>query len=258
MNFMEAFHLLKNSLELTGKVALITGGAQGIGLETARELGRLGSTVIIGARNLNKLEAAINSLRSEGILAESLHLDITLDKDRQAAHDYISQRHGKLDILINNAGVWKESQDASIAPNRTSTVPTDILHETFEANFFAPILLTQVLLPLIRKSPAGRIVNLASIVGSLTLHSDAASAIYDSKAFAYNASKTALNAFTVHLAHELLETPIKVNSAHPGWVRSEMGSSKATLNLTEGSITSVQLATLPADGPTGGFFFMNE
>jgi NAD(P)-dependent dehydrogenase (short-subunit alcohol dehydrogenase family) len=120
------------------------------------------------------------------------------------------------------------------------------------------VALTQTLLPLIRKSPAGRIVNLSSILGSLTLHADPKSPIYSMKGFAYDASKTALNAFSVHLAHELEDTAIKVNSAHPGWVKTDMGGSAAPMELAEGGKTSVQLATLPADGPTGGFFHLGD
>ena len=128
----------------------------------------------------------------------------------------------------------------------------------FDTNFFAPIALTNVLLPLLRKSTAGRIVNLSSILGSLTLHADPASPIYQAKSFAYDASKTALNAFTVHLAYELRDTPIKVNSAHPGWVKTDMGGDSAPMEIEDGSKTSVALATLPADGPTGGFFHLGQ
>jgi NAD(P)-dependent dehydrogenase (short-subunit alcohol dehydrogenase family) len=111
---------------------------------------------------------------------------------------------------------------------------------------------------LIRKSAAGRIVNLSSILASLTHHADPASPIYDTKALAYDASKTALNAFTVHLAHELKDTSIKVNSAHPGWVKTDMGGEYAPMEVSEGGKTSMMLATLPADGPTGGFFHLGE
>jgi NAD(P)-dependent dehydrogenase (short-subunit alcohol dehydrogenase family) len=142
--------------------------------------------------------------------------------------------------------------------NTTTTVTPDVLRQTFETNFFAVVALTRALLPLIRKSPAGRIVNLSSILGSLALHSDPSSPIYRMKSFAYDASKTALNAFTVHLADELRETPIKVNSAHPGWVKTDMGGSAAPMEVSEGSKTSVQLATLPDDGPTGGFFHLGK
>jgi NAD(P)-dependent dehydrogenase (short-subunit alcohol dehydrogenase family) len=118
--------------------------------------------------------------------------------------------------------------------------------------------LTTTLLPLIRKSPAGRIVNLSSVLGSLALHADPKSPIYDKKNFAYDASKTALNAYTVHLAQALRDTPIKVNSAHPGWVKTEMGGENAPMELSEGGKTSAQLATLGADGPSGGFFHMGQ
>jgi NAD(P)-dependent dehydrogenase (short-subunit alcohol dehydrogenase family) len=118
--------------------------------------------------------------------------------------------------------------------------------------------LTEKLLPLIRKSPAGRIVNLSSILGSLTLHADPNSPIYHAKSFAYDASKTALNAFTVHLAYDLRDTKIKVNSAHPGWVKTDMGGPEAPMELSEGAKTSPALATLPDDGPTGGYFHLGQ
>ena len=185
---------------------------------------------------------------------------MTNPRDHQAAYEYFHRKFGRLDILINNAGVMVEQSggDPISGGNRTSAISPQILRQTFDANFFAPIALTQTLLPLIRKSPAGRIVNLSSILASLTLQSDPASPIYNAKQFAYDASKTALNAFTVHLAHELRDTPIKVNSAHPGWVKTEMGGRNAPMDIADGSKTSVQLATLGADGPTGGFFHLGE
>ncbi|OPH50502.1 short-chain dehydrogenase [Paenibacillus ferrarius] len=246
-----------NSNNLDGKVAFITGGNRGIGLETARELGKLGAKVVIGARDLEKGEAAAATLRSEGIQAASLKFDINVAEDRQAAYDFFDQRHGKLDILINNAGVQKEIEHLS-PMNESSTVSPAILRETFDANFFNLIELTQLLLPLIRKAPAGRIVNLSSSLGSLTLHANPASPIYGVKLLAYNSSKTALNSFTIHLAHELIDTPIKVNSAHPGWVKTEIGGKYADMDVKESSRTSVKLATLPADGPTGKFYHADD
>jgi NAD(P)-dependent dehydrogenase (short-subunit alcohol dehydrogenase family) len=244
---------------LLGKTAFITGGARGLGLETARQLAQRGALVIIGARDAAKAESAAELLRSEGGKVKSIKLDVSAEEDRQAAYDYFVKHADKLDILINNAGVWLESESASVVPpNRTSETSADILRKTFETNFFSVVQLTQRFLPLIRNAPAGRIVNLSSMLGSLTLHSDPASRIYSRKAFAYDASKTALNAFTVHLAHELRETSVKVNSAHPGWVRSDMGGSEADLDLVTGSQTAVRLATLPSDGPTGGFFFFED
>jgi NAD(P)-dependent dehydrogenase (short-subunit alcohol dehydrogenase family) len=247
------------SRKFTGKVALITGGNRGIGLETAKELGRLGMTVVLAARDTTKGEAAAKKLREADITAESLKLDVTNPADYRAAYEYLDKKFGKLDVLVNNAGVMLESMERNEnAGQHTSKISPEVLRGTFDANFFAPIALTQALLPLIRKSDAGRIVNLSSILGSLTLHADPKSPIYDAKTFAYDASKTALNAFTVHLAHELKDTPIKVNSAHPGWVQTEMGGPNAPMPLSEGGRTSVQLATLPADGPSGGFFHLGE
>jgi NAD(P)-dependent dehydrogenase (short-subunit alcohol dehydrogenase family) len=113
-------------------------------------------------------------------------------------------------------------------------------------------------LPLILKSQSGRIVNMSSIEGSLTLHADPNSYIYDSKPFAYDASKAAVNSFTVHLAHELRNTSVKVNSAHPGWVKTELGGDGAMMDITDGAKTGVQLATLPDDGASSGFFHLGQ
>ena len=148
---------------------------------------------------------------------------------------------------------------ASKIPNSgTTAAPIQVLRDTFEANFFAQVAMTQTLLPLIRLSPAGRIVNLSSILGSLTLQSTPGSPIYDFKNFAYDASKTALNALTIHLAYELRETPIKVNSAHPGWVKTEMGGSEALMEITDGAKTSVELALLGHDGPNGRYIHLGQ
>jgi NAD(P)-dependent dehydrogenase (short-subunit alcohol dehydrogenase family) len=247
-------------MNTNNKVALITGANRGIGLETARQLGKQGITVIIGSRDAKQGEAAAAKLRSEGIAAESVRLDVGNEADRRAAYKYIEQNHGKLDILINNAGVHFETGPHSTGGEAipASKTPMDTWRKTFDTNFFAPIALTQTLLPLIRKAPAGRIVNLSSILGSLTLHSDPSSPIYDFKAPAYDVSKTALNGFTVHLAYELRETKIKVNSAHPGWVKTEMGGKEAPMEITDGAKTSVRLATLPDNGPTGGYFHLGD
>jgi NAD(P)-dependent dehydrogenase (short-subunit alcohol dehydrogenase family) len=243
------------------KVAFITGANKGIGLETARGLGKLGTAVVIGSRDEGRGRAAAEMLKAEGIeKVEAVRFDVTKPEAHQAVARHFEERYGKLDILVNNAGIWLEEVDLR-APggfNTTSTVTPEMLREVFETNFFAVVGLTQALLPLIRKAPAGRIVNLTSILGSLTLHSDPTSPIYSHKAFAYDASKTAINAFTVHLAHELRDTLIKVNSAHPGWVKTDMGSDAAPMELSEGGKTSIQLAALPTDGPTGGYFHLGE
>ncbi|MGD0796793.1 MAG: SDR family oxidoreductase [Acidobacteriaceae bacterium] len=236
------------------KVALITGANKGIGLETARQLGKLGVTVLVGSRDLGRGEEAAEALRGAGVDARAIKLDVGGEADRAAAAKQIEQEFGRLDILINNAGVMLEGLGA----NKTSTTSQRILHETFETNFFSVVALTQALLPLLRKSQAGRVVNLSSILGSNTLHATKGSPIYDAKTFAYDASKAALNSFTIHLAHELQGTKIKVNSAHPGWVKTDMGGKGAPMEIVDGAKTSVRLATLGADGPSGGYFHMGD
>jgi NAD(P)-dependent dehydrogenase (short-subunit alcohol dehydrogenase family) len=238
----------------TKKVALITGANKGIGLETARQLGKLGITVLVGARDAAKGEAAVQTLKKEGIDAHAVKIDVENPADYAVLAKKIENEFGKLDILINNAGVLLDDKKA---PQSTKTTP-DILRKTFDTNFFAVVALTQTLLPLLEKSPAGRIVNLSSILGSNTLHASSGSPIYEMKQLAYDSSKAALNAFTIHLAYDLKHTKIKVNSAHPGWVKTEMGGEGAMLEIEDGAKTSVDLATIGEDGPNGGFIHMGK
>ena len=201
--------------ETKKKVGLITGGNKGIGLETARQLGKLGITVLIGARDLAKGEAAVAELKKDGVDARAVKLDVDNAADYEAVKKLIEKDYGVLDILINNAGIMIDGRKG----NETTKTSQDILRKTFNTNFFAVVGLTQTLLPLLKKSLGGRIVNLSSILGSNTLHATPGSFIYDAKTFAYDASKSALNSFTIHLAHELKDTKIKVNSAHRGGLR---------------------------------------
>ena len=237
------------------KVAFITGANRGIGFETAKGLGALGITVIIGARDTAKGEAAAKQLQTLDYKAEAIYYDANQAKSADAVFEYLNKHYGRLDILVNNAGI---NQEQLMGSNNSSTVSAETLQQTFHSNLFAVIELTQKLLPLIKKTPAGRIVNLSSILASLTLHSMANSPIDPAKAFAYNPSKTALNVYTVHLAHELRETKIKVNSAHPGWVKTELGGDNAPMEVADSCKTSVQLATLDANGASGGFFHQGE
>jgi NAD(P)-dependent dehydrogenase (short-subunit alcohol dehydrogenase family) len=233
------------------KVALVTGANRGIGFETARQLGQKSVTVVVGARSKEAAEETANKLKAEGIDSYAVQLDVTKDADRKAAAEFISSKFGKLDILINNAGV-------GVFDNKTSEVSAEQLETTFNTNVFSVVALTRELLPLLKKSPAGRIVNLSSILGSLALHADPKSPIANSKSFAYDASKTALNAFTIHLAVELKETNIKVNSAHPGWVKTEMGGAAAPMEIPDGAKTSVELALLGPDGPNGRYIHLGK
>ncbi len=237
----------------TTKTALITGANKGIGFETARQLAQKGYHVLLAARDDKRGRDAAAKLAGEKLSVEFLKLDVTSDADRKAVAAHIDAHHGgKLDVLVNNAAIAIDGE------HKTTDVPLDILQKTFDANFFSMIALTQALLPSLRKSDAARIVNLSSGLGSLTLHSDPKSDFYNMKPLAYNASKTAVNAFTIHLAYELRDTPIKVNAADPGWVKTDMGSNEAPLEVDVGAKTSVRLATLPSDGPTGGFFHQGE
>jgi NAD(P)-dependent dehydrogenase (short-subunit alcohol dehydrogenase family) len=236
------------------KIALITGANKGLGLEMARQLGLEGAKVFVAARDPQKGEAAAAKLRSEGLDAQFVKLDVTDKADRASAAAFLQERFGKLDILINNAGISLDD----LGSGKASTTPEDVIHRTFETNFFAQVALTQALLPLLRKSEAGRIVNMSSILGSQTLHADPNSPIYNFKSLSYDASKAALNAFTIHLAHELKDTKIKVNSAHPGWVKTDMGTDAAPMEIPEGGKTGVALALLGQDGPTGGFFHLGQ
>ena len=237
------------------KVAFITGANRGIGFETSKKLAESGIKVILGSRDLNKGEEAVKKLSNFGIDADLVQYDAFDDNAPQKVYDYILEKYKKLDILINNAGVLLTG---NLFVTNSSTISDKDLKDTFQTNFFSVISLTQKLLPLIKKSNAGRIVNVSTILSSLTLHSAKDSPITPAKEIAYNASKTALNAFTIHLAIELKDTNIKVNSGHPGWVKTELGGPNAPIEVEESYKTSLRLATLDDEGPSGGLFHEND
>jgi NAD(P)-dependent dehydrogenase (short-subunit alcohol dehydrogenase family) len=205
----------------------------------------------VGSRDEARGEKAAAELQTSGVNAVFVHLNMTDPSTFQSVANLIEAEDGHLDVLVNNAGA---SFDRGIRP---SEVPIEKVRESFDINFFAQIQLTQLLLPLLLKAEAGRIVNVSSILGSLTLNSDPNSPIGDWRSLGYNASKAALNAFTTILAFDLRNTKIKVNSGHPGWVKTDLGGEGALLELEDGAKTNVWLATLPEDGPTGGFFHMH-
>ena len=188
---------------MSQKIAFITGGNRGLGFQTALDLKNTGAKIVIGSRDLAQGEEAVAKLRAAGVDADLLRFDITKAGDAQAAFDYFNSKYGRLDILVNNAGIAGGTFPGTGLESSAGEVPLELLHKVFETNFFAQVALTEALLPLLKKSEAGRIVNLSSILGSLTLQADPNSPIYHAKSFAYDASKTALNAFTVHLAYEL-------------------------------------------------------
>jgi len=239
------------------KVALITGASKGLGFETAYQLGVKGYAVIVAARTQQKSNETAEKLKSKGVHAVGMKLDVVNDNDVDNLSKSINEHFGKLDVLVNNAGVQLDFP-GFMPGNSTETVSMDILKQTFEINYFAPIALTQKLLPLLKKSTAGRIVNVSSIMGSLALHADSNSPIYGIKLLAYNSSKTALNQFTVHLAEAMKDSPIKVNSAHPGWVKTDLGGEYAPMSIEDGVKTIVDLSTLDENGPTGAFIHLGE
>jgi NAD(P)-dependent dehydrogenase (short-subunit alcohol dehydrogenase family) len=238
-----------------GLVALVTGANRGIGLETSRQLAAQGVTVIMAGRNQQSTEAAARALQSEGFKVVAATLDVVNPTHIESLRAKIEQDFGHLDILINNAGIITGE---SFMENSAQTITQAALRETFEVNLFAPIALTQAMLPLLKAAPAARIVNLTSVLGSLTLNSDPNSPIGGSKALAYNASKAAVNMFTINLAQSLKGTNIKVNAAHPGWVKTDMGSEAAPMEIVDGAKTSVALALLGPDGPTGQFIHLGD
>ncbi len=233
------------------RIALITGANKGIGFETAKQLGRQGITVVIGARDEAKGKPAADALKKEGIDARYVQIEVTDDASIARAAATVEKDFGRLDILVNNAGVLMYAEEGI-----ASTVSQSALRKTFDTNFFGLVAVTQAFLPLLKKSDGGRIVNLTSILGSIAEHADPNSSIYSAKFLGYDSSKAAVNMFTNHLAHELKGTNIKVNAAHPGWVKTDMGGAGAPLELVDGAKTSVMLATIPAEGPSGGYYHM--
>ncbi len=239
------------------KLALVTGGNRGIGFETVRQLAQQGVTVYLGARQLTSAQEAVGKLAAEGLKeVHPIQLDVTKSSDRTAVAQQIEKQFGRLDILINNAAAIP--REATLLDKLTIDTSEEELQETFQTNLFAVLHLTHDLLPLLRKSEGGRIVNLSSTLGSLTLHEQNVPEVAYTKRFAYNASKAALNMFTIHLAQELSDTKIKVNSIHPGWVKTELGTEYAPMEISDGAKTSVEAALLGDDGPTGKFFRQGE
>ena len=236
----------------TKKIALVTGATRGIGLETVRQLAQRNVHVLLAGRDRAKATEAALKLQQEGLPVEAIALDVNDANSIAVAAKDVEKKFGHLDILVNNAGILVDD-----VTKKSSEQTLDAWRKTFDTNVFAVVAVTQVFLPLLRKSEAGRIVNVSSILGSLTLHSDPTSGIYDFKVPAYDASKSAVNAWTVHLAHELRDTPIKVNAIHPGSVKTDMNS-HGDIEVTDGAKSSVELALIGADGPNGSFTHLGK
>ncbi len=238
-------------MSTASRIALITGANKGLGFETARQLGKQGITVLIGARDAARGTQAAATLAKEGIAAHAVTIDVVSQASVAAAAADVTKRFGALDILVNNAGVLDYTADTGV---ETTTVET--FRRVFETNLFGLVAVTQAFLPLLKKSAAGRIVNLTSILGSISEHSDPNSFIYAMRFPAYDASKAAVNMYTAELAQTFKGTALKINAAHPGWVKTDMGGEQAPMEIIDGVKTSVALATLPAEGPSGGYFHL--
>lgn len=226
------------------RIALVTGANRGIGLEVVRELSRQGLIAVLGSRDIEKGRAAGATLASEGLEPPVVALDVTSPDSIRAAIAEVLALFGRIDVLVNNAGILREGftpEDASVLD-----VSTDIVLETYLTNTVGPLRLIQAVVPEMQRIGYGRIVNISSGAGQLA---EMASGFP-----AYRMSKAALNALTRLTAAELGPVPVKVNAMCPGWVKTDLGGPNATRSVEKGAETAVWLAMLADDGPTGGFF----
>jgi NAD(P)-dependent dehydrogenase (short-subunit alcohol dehydrogenase family) len=226
------------------RTALVSGANRGIGLEIVRQLARLGVLSVIGARDPKEGAEAAEKLKSEGLEAPVVMLDVNRETGAAEAVAEVQRLFGRCDVLVNNAAILIDGPGGFKASLFDLT--SDTVRRTMETNLLGPVRLIQAVAPLMREQSYGRIVNVSSGAGQL---SDMGAGYP-----AYRMSKTALNALTRIAAAELAGANIKVNAACPGWVRTDMGGANADRSVEEGADTPVWLATLPDDGPTGGFF----
>jgi NAD(P)-dependent dehydrogenase (short-subunit alcohol dehydrogenase family) len=227
--------------------ALITGANKGLGYETARRLAELGMTVLVGARDLARGEDAVARLRDRGADAHLIRLEVTDETSIAAASRDVAQRFGRLDVLVNNAGIG--------GGQLPSQQDLRAMRAVFETNVFGTIAVTQAFMPLLERSPAARIVNVSTTLASLSLATDPTHRITQwNELFGYIASKATINSFTVRLAHELRTKRIKVNAACPGCVATDFNQQRGSRTVEQGAEIIVRLATLNDDGPTAGFF----
>lgn len=229
------------------RTALVTGANKGIGLEIARQLAQAGVLVLVGARDADRGRAAAAELVADGLRAEFIQIDVTDADSIAAAAESIRRQYGRLDILVNNAGIV-DPQDG--AP---STASPQAALRIMETNFVGVLAVTQAMLPLLKESPAGRIVNLSSSLGSLTLNGDPSSPYYAARLIGYNASKAALNMLTVQLAEELRATAMAVNSVSPGYVKTDLTGNTGFMTPEEGAKLPVQYALLGEGAVSGRF-----
>ena len=231
------------------KTVLITGANKSIGFEAARQLLQQGYYVYLGSRNAQNGQQAVDQLKAEGLTqVEPLTIDVTDSASIAAARETLGQKTQVLDVLINNAGIL-----GGMTQPATST-SISLIKEVFETNVFGVIAVTQAFLDLLRQSPAPRIVNVTSGLGSLTLHTDPSWKYYQVKGAAYMPSKTALNAYTIMLAYELRDTPFKVNAVDPGYTATDFNHHSGPGTVQDAAARVVKAAVLGPDGPTSQFF----
>ena len=229
------------------KIGLVTGANKGIGYEVASRLAASGCTILLGARNQALGEAAASRLAAENLDVRFLPIDLDDPAGIAAAARKIDAEFGRLDILVNNAAIAAEGDGPP------STVSLVAIERDYKVNVIGAVAVTQAMLPLLRKAPSARVVNVSSGLGSLTKTADPRFQFVAYKFLGYSASKSALNMLTVQLAYELRDSAIKVNSADPGYTATDLNSHRGTQTVAEGAIEIVRLALLPDDGPTGGF-----
>jgi NAD(P)-dependent dehydrogenase (short-subunit alcohol dehydrogenase family) len=227
-----------------GRIAVVTGGNRGMGFETCRQLARRGARVVLTSRDPAKGEAAAARLQGDGLDVRHHQLDVADDDGIARLAEFIRSEFGRLDILINNAGIVRGKDEPRERAMRTFEATPAGLREVLATNLIGPFLLCQALIPLMQGR--GRVVNVSSGMGQLYDMGDSFPA--------YRISKAGLNALTRIFARALEGTGIKVNAACPGWVRTDMGGSGAARSVEEGVATTIWLATLPDDGPSGGLF----
>jgi NAD(P)-dependent dehydrogenase (short-subunit alcohol dehydrogenase family) len=231
------------------KTALVTGANKSIGFETVKQLLKQGYYVYLGCRDREKGLQAVSQLNAEGLTqAEAVGIDVSDAASIEKARQSIGGKSLSLDLLINNAGI------SGGFPQPPASFDTAAIREVFNTNFFGAIDVTKAFLPLLQKSPAPVIVNVTSGLASLTLHSDPSWKYYEVKGAAYGPSKTALNAYTVALAHELRETAFKINAVDPGYTATDFNHHRGPGTVESAAAFVVKYATVGADGPSGRFF----
>ncbi|MEJ3742584.1 SDR family oxidoreductase [Actinomycetes bacterium KLBMP 9797] len=228
-------------------IALVTGANKGIGYEIAAGLGGLGWSVGVGARDSGRREGAVEKLRAAGVDAFGVALDVTDDASATAAAALVEERFGRLDVLVNNAGV------TGGMPQDPTTVDISVMRTAVDTNVFGVIRVTNAFLPLLRRSASPRIVNMSSVVGSLTRQTTPGAETGPVSA-AYSPSKSFLNAVTVQYARELADTNILINLGCPGYCATDLNGHRGYRSPEQGAAIGIRLATLPDDGPTGAFF----